>query len=65
MWKHHPLNKEVIEVKMTIEKGYWPCCGNLTNVTRMVKCNYQVSAFKGVKKLLDRSPDKSFDAKVR
>ena len=37
--------KEVIEVKMTIEKGYWPCCGNLTNVTRMVKCNYQEEKF--------------------
>ncbi|XP_028402408.1 putative leucine-rich repeat-containing protein DDB_G0281931 [Dendronephthya gigantea] len=26
-------------VKMTIQKGYWPCCGNFTNVTRMVKCS--------------------------
>ncbi|XP_028402407.1 putative leucine-rich repeat-containing protein DDB_G0281931 [Dendronephthya gigantea] len=26
-------------VKMTIQKGYWPCCGNYTNVTRMVKCS--------------------------
>jgi Leucine-rich repeat (LRR) protein len=37
--------KEVIEVKMTIDKGYWPCCGNFTNVTRIVKCSYQQEKF--------------------
>ena len=30
-----------IEVKMTIHKGYWPCCGNFTNVTRMLKCSQE------------------------
>jgi Leucine-rich repeat (LRR) protein len=29
------------ELKMKIEKGYWPCCGNSANVTRMVKCSEQ------------------------
>ncbi len=29
------------EVRMFIEKGYWPCCGNFTNVTRMVKCSQE------------------------
>ena len=29
------------EVRMSIEKGYWPCCGNFTNVTRMIKCSQQ------------------------
>jgi hypothetical protein len=34
-------SKAVIKVKMTIEKGYWPFCGNFTNVTRMVKCSQE------------------------
>ena len=26
------------EVKMTIGKGYWPCCGDFDSVTKLVKC---------------------------
>ena len=33
--------EEEIEVEMIIQKGYWPCCGNFTNVTRMVKCSHE------------------------
>ena len=33
--------EEEIEVEMIIQKGYWPCCGNFTNVTRMVKCSQE------------------------
>ena len=32
---------DFVEVEMTIHKGYWPCCGNFTNVTRMVKCSQE------------------------
>jgi hypothetical protein len=30
-----------IEVEMNIEKGYWPCCGDFGNVTKLVKCSQQ------------------------
>ncbi|CAB4016396.1 leucine-rich repeat-containing DDB_G0281931 [Paramuricea clavata] len=30
-----------IEVKMNVEKGYWPCCGDFGNVTKLVKCSQQ------------------------
>ncbi len=30
-----------IKVKMNIEKGYWPCCGDFDNVTKLVKCHKQ------------------------
>ncbi len=30
-----------IEVRMNIEKGYWPCCGDFDNVTKLVKCHKQ------------------------
>ena len=26
------------EVRLTIEKGYWPCCGDFDSVTKLVKC---------------------------
>ena len=30
-----------IEVKMNIEKGYWPCCDDFDNVTKLLKCHKQ------------------------
>ena len=32
---------DFIEVKMAIHKGYWPCCGNFTNITRLIKCSQE------------------------
>ena len=29
------------KLKMNMEKGYWPCCGNFTNVARLVKCSQE------------------------
>ena len=34
-----PVNR--LDTKMTINKGYWPCCGDFENVTRMVKCSQE------------------------
>ena len=30
-----------IKVEMNIEKGFWPCCDNFDNVTKLVKCRKQ------------------------
>ena len=30
-----------IEIKMNIEKGYWPCCGDFDNVTKLLRCHKQ------------------------
>ncbi|CAB3996695.1 leucine-rich repeat-containing DDB_G0281931, partial [Paramuricea clavata] len=29
------------EIKMNMNKGYWPCCGDFDNVTKLVKCTQQ------------------------
>ncbi|CAB3989896.1 leucine-rich repeat-containing DDB_G0281931 [Paramuricea clavata] len=35
------LSSKQNEIKMNMKKGYWPCCGDFDNVTKLVKCSQQ------------------------
>ena len=41
MNKTHASSLTNHEIKMNMDKGYWPCCGDFDNVTKLVKCSQQ------------------------